>query len=267
MNTSATFYPSRQTQQPLVYRASTDKHPTKPMVQRLDLALQIATDTTPFQCLGSFEGSSCLPPLDQVTVASSQDCTDDVSSVSSCASYEKEEGDSRWHFAKSSAPRAIFSKYWGSQGGEAHRLNRPLPTEISTCVHTVILSQQETTLHESTAADYESSLRSREAEAKGGLTPKRRSIFANRYNSLSVPALNSASSRCYDLRKIQSETALRPSKSCLRTSRRYSGVNRRYESTADLSESSVRFSDKVEITLFRKPVERYAQEGWSEHFA
>jgi hypothetical protein len=263
MNTSASFYPSRQTQQPLAYRA--DKL-TK-VVERLDLALQIAsTDPSPpFQCIGSFDASSCLPPLEQVTVASSQDCADDISSVSG-ASYELEEGDSRWHLSKSLAPRSIFGKYWGSQGEGVHALHRPLPTEISTRVHTtMILSQPETTLHDTT--DYETNLRSREAETKGGLTPKRRSIFANRYNSLSVPALNTASSRCYDLRKIQSETALRPSKSCLRSSRRYSGANRRNESSATLSESSVHFSDKVEITVFRKPVERYAQEGWSEFFA
>ena len=219
-------------------------------------------------CFGSVCSSS-LPPLDLVTTCS-EDCSDDVSSVSSCSINEDPDNDfplHRSHSCSPSTPRSIFKRYWGSQD-QSHKLHRPLPTEISAQIIRSLTAEDESP----TQNVYEETLREREEDARLGLSPKRRSIFNNHYKSNSTPSFRTQ--KYFDLRKIQSSSALgrKPATSCLRPSR-YSGASSndnndlRLSQRTSRSDNSVHFSEKVEITVFQPSLERYAQEGWSDFFA
>lgn len=249
------------------------------IVDCIDLAMQISKDSSGKKeeegdhCWYGSVSDSCVPPLDQVTTCS-EDCSDDVSSVSSgSVGVDDHEIDlSSFHKSSSSAPRSIFKKYWGAQGEEtAPKLHRPLPTEISARI-TKLLTEEESPNQNKNI--YEESLREREDNAEPGIAPKRRSIFSNRYQSKSAPTLHTKTTKCFDLRQIQSSHALGekvPSKSCLRPSRySCSGPARRRTSECNSSaadNNSVRFSDRVQVTVFQSSLERYAEEGWSDFFA
>ena len=243
------------------------------IVDCLELAMKInaSGNASPSNEQEDFE-SSCsayTPPLDLVTLCS-EDCSDDVSSVSSCSISEDPENDfpSHHNSCTPSAPRSIFSKYWGSQDHQSHKLHRPLPTEISAQIIRFLAEDESPSQNV-----YEETLRERE-ETQTGLAPKRRSIFNNQYKSNSTPTFRTQ--KYFDLRKIQSTSALgnKPTKSCLRPSR-YSGTNINDINNNNLrlsvrsagSDNSVRFSEKVEVTVFQSSVERYAEEGWSDFFA
>lgn len=223
-------------------------------------------------------GSACslaTPPLDLITTCS-EDLSDDVSSVSSCSINEVPENDfpsySHNNSCSPSTPRSIFKRYWGSQE-QGHKLHRPLPAEISTQIIR-LLTEDEKNPPQNV---YEETLRAREQDAQAGLAPKRRSIFHNnQYKSKSTPSFRTE--KYFDLRKIQSSSTLgrKPSKSCLRSSRfsrlHDDGEPLRQQSqhttaTGGSDNNSVRFSQKVEVTLFQPSLERYAQEGWSDFFA
>lgn len=220
-------------------------------------------------CFGSVCSSS-LPPLDLITTCS-EDCSDDVSSVSSCdINDEDPENDFPLHHnqCSPSTPRSIFKRYWGSQD-QSYKLHRPLPTEISAQIMRSLTAEDESPSHNV----YEETLREREEDAKPGLAPKRRAIFNNHYKSTSTPSLRTQ--KYFDLRKIQSASALgrKPANSCLRPSRFSGAVS--FSDNNDLklsqrtsrSDNSVHFSEKVEVTVFQPSLERYAQEGWSDFFA
>ena len=213
-------------------------------------------------CFGSVS-SSTTPPLDQVTTCS-EDCSDDVSSVSSCSIAEDPDSEFTFSFQpkSSSSPRSIFKQFWGVQG-QSHKLHRPVPKEISTQVLR-LLTEEEC----SSQNVYEETLREREEDAEAGIAPKRRSIFHNTYKSASTPSLRTQ--KCFDFRKIQSTSALgqRPAKSCLRPSRYApSGTANRQRTSERSSDNSVHFSEKLEVTVFQPSLESYAQEGWSDFFA
>lgn len=242
------------------------------LVDCLNLAMKIngPVDSSPIDqedCQGS-ACSASTPPLDLVTLGS-EDCSDDVSSVSSCSINEDPENDFSSYpphnSCSPSTPRSIFKRYWGTQDEQqGHTLHRPLPTEIST--HFIrLLTEEENPAPQNV---YEETLREREQDAQPGLVPKRRSIFSNQYKSNSSPSFRSQ--KYLDLRKIQSASALgpKPTKSCLRLSR-FSGSDNdlRLSQRSSGSDNAVRFSQKVEVTLFHPSLERYAQEGWSDFFA
>ena len=240
------------------------------LVDCLELAMKISESPKASSPPEDSFGSACsaVPPLDQVTTCS-EDCSDDVSSVSSCSIEDDTENDFTSFPTTSSksspSPRSIFKNYWGAQG-QSHKLNRPVPTEISTQILR-LLNDEENPSHNV----YEETLREREEDAKAGLASKRRSIFSNRYQlSHSTPTLRTQ--KYYDLRRIQSGSALgqKPSRSCLRSGR-YSGacvpLRRTSERSSESDNTSVRFSEKVEITVFESSLERYAEEGWSDFFA
>lgn len=232
------------------------------LVNCLDLAMKINNchpSASPEE-EGCFESvSSTLPPLDQVTTCS-EDCSDDVSSVSSGSIGDDLDVSSSIN--KPSSPRSIFKDYWGCQG-QSHKLHRPLPIEISARINK-LLTEDETPVENI----YEETLRDREENAEPGIAPKRRSIFNNRYQSKSAPTLHT-STKYFDLRKIQSSHALGQNvpPSCLRPCR-YSGPSStRRTSESSGPDNSVRFSEKIQITVFQPSLERYAEEGWSDFFA
>jgi hypothetical protein len=245
------------------------------VVDCLEFAMKIHFSSGELGGLDTLSSSSSFtPPLDQVTTCS-EDLSDDVSDVSSCSAMEDDlpetEMPSRCGSRKSasSQQRSIFKKYWGAQGGQSHKLHRPVPTEISTQVYR-ILCEEETPFQNT----YEDTLRERE-DSKLGLTPQaqRRCIFTNRYQSSSTPTLRTQ--KYQDLRKIQSTSVLgrKPGRSCLRTSR-YSASNSPTTRLASATEhssgsenTSVHFSDKVQVTVFQTSLESFAQEGWSDYFA
>ena len=247
-------------------------HKKMTLVDCLGLALKVQGFST--EDLDS--ASSATPPLDQVTTCS-EDCSDDVSDVSSCSGIdddlsETQEMPSRCLSEASSpaSPRSIFKNYWGAQG-QSHKLHRPLPTEISTQIYRLICEEDASPPNNV----YEETLREREEDAKLGLASKRRSIFSNHYNkTASAPTFRTQ--KYHDLRKIHSTTALsrRPGRSCLRRSR-YSGESSprlslntsTTEHSGGSEGTSVHFSDKVEITVFQTCLEQHAQEGWSDFFA
>jgi hypothetical protein len=238
------------------------------VVDCLELAMKIngknTDESSPVRhedCFGSdsyassASSASSTPPLDQVT-ACSDDCSDDVSSVSSCSLVE----DPDYNFT--SSPRSIFKQFWNTQG-QSHKLHRPVPTEISTQVLR-LLTEEDCPAQNV----YEETLREREEDTAAGISPKRRSIFDNAYKSASTPTLRT--NKCFDFRKIQSTSAFgqKQTKSCLRPSRfTPSGTANQRGRSERSSDNSVHFSEKIEVTLFQPSLELYAQEGWSDFFA
>ena len=182
--------------------------------------------------------SSSLPPLDQVTVCSSEHDCDSVSSLSS------DECDQSPQCSR----RSFFKNYWDKKGG-APVFSRILAP--SNDHEDASLSSDRD--NESCAANtYERTLKVKEAP-----TTNRRKVF-----SLSEPALNQIELRREHIRKTKS-TSAQGKPSCLRQSR-FSLTSPRPRSE---SEAQVTFSSQVDVMVYERPKEVFAGDGWSSYFA
>lgn len=226
---------------------------------------------------------SNLPPLDQITICS-ESCSDNTS-VCDVSSVTTDENDEMNQFFLTSRPtpkkglsrpnqslRTIFDRYWEK--------NRPVlvinaTSESMTETVSPIRTEDET----SSINTYERTLqvshgKTKEASTTTNPPPSRRRIFQG---LAPIPDLVD------DLRvhrqptKVQSDSCLLAKPPCLRRSRfsvsttsssSYSQPDcRRASSSSSSSITSVKFNPKVDVVIYRPPVEHFATEGWSDYFA
>ena len=194
--------------------------------------------------------SSYLPPLDQVTICSEVDSySSDFSSVSSA-----EEDDTSSLPQSPVAPRAIFGRYWEMKGGA------PALSKLPPCSGVKVDD-------EVSWNTYERALKVREAEPQATPStppPARRRIFSPVVSDSSPALLSEVLRQEEQLRKTQSTSALLKQTSCLRSSR-FAAPKR--VSSCDSSDLSVTFSPKVDVVFYKRPLEHWARNGWSDYFA
>lgn len=208
-------------------------------VEILEMALALNGDFS----LSSSQRSSSPPPLDEVTVYSSAE-TEDSSTCSSVSSDELLE-----ESPPAAAPRSIFQSYWKTHSRPAP----PLEQASRDLEHVLKSSKSE----------------EEEQERSASINRRRRRIF------IDVGCGSSSSSsqqhvpeevlslvgalRPREVRKTKSAPGLvvRPGASCLRQGK---SARRR-------SDSSVTFSDQVDVVYFERPKETWASDGWSKFFS
>jgi len=216
-------------------------------VEILEMELAMNADFS----LSSSKRSSSPPPLDEVTVYSS--CTENEDS-STCSSVSSDELLLESESSPAAAPRSIFQSYWKNH-------SRPTPP-----------------LEQESNQDYECSLKSsnnyeeeeQEERPASSINRRRRRIFSD------VGCSSSSSSqqhqvpeevqslvgalRMSEVRKTKSAPGLvvRPGASCLRQGSK--SARRR-------SDSSVTFSNQVDVVYFERPKETWASGGWSKFFS
>lgn len=198
---------------------------------------------------GSFS-SAFIPPLDQVTVCSSEHDTESVSSVSS-------DEDSCDEATSRCSRRSLFKNYWGKKGG-APVFSSPPPSNDQEAASRITDDRQNDEDNES-CGTYERTLKVNEALPPAA--PRRRQIFSSSF--VSEPSLGRVVLRREQLRKTKSTSALgKPS--CLRESRFSPTSSPRQRSE---SEAHVSFSSKVDVMVFQRTREVWAAKGWSDFFA
>jgi hypothetical protein len=206
-----------------------------------------------FEKIPSF---SSLPMVDHVTVYSNGSDASycDISSVSSDEEEDGDENDQCFHTPTKplSSPRSIFGRYWEKNAGAVVD-----PFETLKMISLAAAEEEDAT----SCNTYERTLQ----RTPPSLFP-RRHIFPNasfdHMDQVSPPRADLSSSR-----KTYSDSRLRKDQkiaSCLRCSR----FSRRgsVESSSGSEHSSVSFSPKVDVIVFRHPVEHWAAKGWSEYF-
>lgn len=231
-------------------------------VELLGMALELGTtsgcspDFPLF--LSSSQRSATPPPLDEISVYCCS-VTDD-SSTFSTASFD----DERVHNSSPASPRLIFQCYWDKHG----RQPPSLPSldssfsDDSTC-----------------STDFKHSF---EAERPNTIHCRRRRRIFSDVGCFSQAQTSSSSSSSSapvpeDVQSLVSSLRLRerivrkahsvpglisqPGASCLRPSAKRSIPQRRH------SDSSVTFSDHVDVVYFQRPKENWAADGWSKFFA
>jgi hypothetical protein len=223
---------------------------------------------------------SNLPPLDQITICS-ESCSDNTS-VCDVSSVTTDENDEMNQFFLArptpkkglSHPnhslRTIFDRYWEK--------NRPV--QVITAVsesNTEPVSPIRTEDETSSINTYERTLQESHGKTKEASTttnpPSRRRIFQG---------LPPTPDLVDDLRvhrqptKVQSDSCLLAKPPCLRRSRfsvsttsssSYSQPDCRRASSSSSSFTSVKFNPKVDVVIYRPPVEHFATKGWSDYFA
>jgi len=194
---------------------------------------------------------SSLPPLDQITACSE---TDDASSVSSVSSLDEDEVCS----SPLVAPRSIFKPYWVKNGPSASLRRASVES----------LNNEGSTDTSSASETYEETLKVKEQDKPS--SPGRRRIFGEKgvCFSKSEPQLSLALVARNTFRKTQSSSTLKshPKESCLRSGRYSFSSQKSMRRDSSRSDSSVSFSEDVDVVVYQKPVERYAQTGWSKWF-
>lgn len=209
-------------------------------------------------CLASFLSRDAsfsfasIPPLDQVTVCSSEHDNDSVSSVSS-------DEDSCYEEASRCSHRSLFKNYWGKKGG-APAFSRPRPSrnDQETAPRITNDRQIDNDDDNESCGTYERTLKVNEAPPPA--TPRRRKIFSSSF--VSEPSLNRVGLRREQLRKTKSSSAL--GKPCLRQSR-FSLTSPPRQTSEP--EAHVSFSSKVDVMVYQRPREVWAAKGWSDFFA
>jgi hypothetical protein len=215
-----------------------------------------------------------IPPLDQVTVCS--DGNDDSLStcdISSMSSDDENENDQCCTPTKPQSPnlepRTIFGRYWEKSG-----MVVPLFVSHHSDTYERILQRPSESL-------------TRLSNTTEVPPPIRRRIFPTTQTSDLVESVASNPSGAWTqasgTQETQSDSSLVTEKtkpSCLRRSRfgsASSSTNMIDGSSSYLSRkalsryksdgTSVTFSPKVHVVVFRQPVEHWAAKGWSEYFA
>lgn len=201
--------------------------------------------TSSRECGGGLDCSQLVPPLDEITLCSSND-DDDSSSVSSM------EGDTM----EEKQPRSIFREYWKQEGKASDA-----DCDSRQCSTAQVDDSYRACNH---ANYYERVLQLREKEVETQPSTRRR-IFGNLACSKSSPLLAMAEllPGGISISKAKSAPAIlpgQPGKSCLRS------VDKATRSSNG-SEHSVSFSPKIQVVLFQPPSEQWAAEGWSAFFA
>jgi hypothetical protein len=233
---------------------------------------------------------SNLPPLDQITICS-ESCSDNTS-LGDVSSVTTEESDEMSHFfsttsvpkRESSCPpspslRTIFDRYW-----EKHRPAEVVTTALESKTEPISpISHKE---ESSSINTYERTLHQSQEKGVASSVPKslsRRRIFQGLLPP--TPNLEDGSDRYRHPSKVHSDPCLLTKKAkppCLRRSRfsvstttatsssSYSsqppsGIGRKSSSSSSVT--SVTFNPKVDVVVFRRPVEHFASKGWSDYFA
>ena len=218
---------------------------------------------------------SNLPPLDQITICS-ESCSDHTSlgDMSSVTTDENDEINMESTPKKElSYPkpnpslRTIFDRYWDK--------NRPVQV-ITTTAEESKMDPVSPLHHDDDASSvntYERTLRQSQ-EKTSSLPPIRRRIFQGLLPP--TPDLTPPDRHCHPYPiKVQSDPCLLSKKvksPCLRRSR--FSVSTCSSSTPECrrasscsSVTSVTFNPKVDVVVYRRPVEHYASKGWSDFFA
>ena len=233
---------------------------TRKTVEILDLALGA-------QCPFSSE-HQLPPPLDEVTIYSSSetDCSSTCSSVSlehlEAEEPEDSSSSSSVVSSSSSTPRSIFQRYW-----EKHHQGTEAAVTIVDRSPSPALSEGESSRCASTNT-YERVLEANEARNRSrrrrifsdcGCHPDRQAppAFSEEVLSL-VGALRIARE---PPRKTRSSPTL-PSSAKARASCLRSPSKQRKR-----SDSSVTFSQQVDVVYFERPKELWASDGWSKYFS
>jgi len=200
----------------------------------------------------SGEDSSSSAPFDQVTVTTCSS-DDDSGSVSSLSTGEDDESSTR------SAHRAIFNCYWHKNGGAPSLKHAP----ISSLVFRPDIIREDSF---DSANTYERTLKVKEVSSPSSPS-QRRKIFGKGCWSQSEPNLTMATKDLYMRRSTKSTSALhvKPQSSCLRKGR-FSTSSAPPSPSAGSDNTSVSFSKDVNVRVFQKTCENWAQDGWSKHF-
>lgn len=244
---------------------------------------------------------SYLPPLDQITICSDGNCSD-TSSIGDVSLTDSAENDARSQcydsekknpFPSMTQPkvtlRTIFDRYW-EKNPIIHHIpeSKALPESCINYNETMSVNSYDRMTRSNRSCD----------ALEGSTSPSRRRIF----HGVSLPEVATSvqdhqslvhhNSRplCRFLQsthKVHSDSSLllRKKPSCLRRSRfsvsstaTSSSVSpttptcddRRTSVSSctggDGTSSVVTFSPKVDVVVFRKPVEQFAAKGWSEYF-
>jgi hypothetical protein len=212
-----------------------------------------------FEKIPSF---SSLPMVDHITLGSDSSSSD-ISSVSSDeAEDDLDENDLCCHTPKTkplapvTPPRSIFGRYWEKNPGA---VVDPFET-----LKMLSMSSPPEEDDSASCNTYERTLQRRPFPTTSPALP-RRCIFPNA--SLNLPALAERTPS----RKAHSDSRLLKEHraSCLRPSRfaRHGSSSSSSEDLFSSSSSVVSFSPKVDVIVFRRPVEHWAAKGWSEYFA
>ena len=203
---------------------------------------------------------SSLPMVDHITVYSNCDSSfGDMSSVSS--DEEDNDENDQCYTTPSKAlsplpsPRSIFGRYWEKNVGA-----------VVDPFETLKMISLATSVFEDDVAScntYERTLQ--RPPVVCSTTPSslpRRRIFPNAsFNRVDLP--------CVSSRKTHSDSRLlkQTTVSCLRRSRFSRHGSSSSEEQSHSEHSSVSFSPKVDVIVFRRPVEHWAAKGWSEYFS
>lgn len=257
------------------------------VVDVIKLALEISTMDTPYSSTplhAQFPQSSpkantsLTPPLDQVTICSSDDDDDDDSATSFSSVSDNDFPETATAQTTGSAKRSIFKQYWAKTGGSDDL------QVITTCgarppPPTIVIAQS------SLGGNHEIKPKQEPQQQQ----QQQRSIFhcfQKNYVSKSLPLLNIMAAQgvavttSAPLNK-QCKEQVKTSRSCLLRECRYSGTKTPRDSSSSssssscgdnserssISERSVSFSAEVKVLVYQKPLERYATKGWSNYFA
>ena len=217
-------------------------------VELLGMALELV-GSSDFSLFSSPQDSVTPPPLDEISIYSCAE-TDD-SSTCSTVSLDDEGVNS-----SPASPRSIFQCYWDKH----ERRPSCLPS-----------SSQDSTSGTNSKNSYEGmvSARGQAERPKADSCRRRRRIFSDvgcsPETTLPVPEevqslVSSLRLRERIVRKAHSVPGLvsHPGASCLRKR----GIPERRR-----SDSSVTFSDSVDVVYFERPKENWASDGWSKFFA
>lgn len=214
-----------------------------------------------------------LPPLDQITICS-ESCSDHTSfgDVSSVTTDENDEINMESTPKKElSYPnpslRTIFDRYWDK--------NRPAQV-ITTTAEESKMDPVSPLHHDDDTSSVNTCERTlRQSQEKTSTPPIRRRIFQG---LPPTPDLAPSDRHCdHYPNKVQSDPCLLSKKvkpPCLRRSRfsvstcsSSSPECRRASSSSSVTTTSVTFNPKVDVVVYRRPVEHYASKGWSDFFA
>lgn len=209
-----------------------------------------------FEKIPSF---SSLPMIDQITLGSDSS-SGDISSVSSDEEDDDEDENDQCCSTPTTKcqaphpPRSIFGRYWEKN-----------PSAVVDPFETLKMLSLASAEEDDTAScnTYERTLQRRPGFDSPSSLPRRR-IFPNASLSHVTPPAAPPSRKAHsDSRLLWKESS--PTGSCLRRSR----FSRHVSSSSSSSEHSsvVSFSPKVDVIVFRRPVEHWAAKGWSEYFA
>jgi hypothetical protein len=220
-----------------------------------------------FPVLDKIPSFSSLPMVDHITIGSDSSSSD-ISSVSSDEDEDDDENDQCCHsptkpLSPIAPPRSIFGRYWEKN-----------PSTVADPFETLKMLSLSSAEEDDSAScnTYEQTLQGRPVVFSNNPTSQvlpRRRIFPNAsLHHVDFPPRAEFTTSC----KAHSDSRLLKehikTSSCLRRSRFSRHGSLGSSSSEEHSSSSVvSFSPKIDVIVFRRPVEHWAAKGWSEYFA